>query len=633
MDLFQTSPARTRVLVIEDNPADRRILKQTLDRVTDPVFSEHAESLQDARRHRGRPWDVLLLDLHLPGSRGIETLHEAQSLFPDTPIIVLTGLSDESTGASAVKAGAQDYLVKSGYNAAILQRTIRHSRERFRLNADLRAERTRLNHILANTSEGIISIREDGSVQFANPAALKILGLSLASLQSRPWPYGFQVEGPHRMEIERAEGGGTTAELRLTRTESPEGSLFLCTLRDVSEEERLQRSLIEREKMAAVGELSSGIAHEFNNLLAAVQANVELVMLRHPESELGRNILTAIDRGKTLVQDLMTFNPHKAPQEGRTQLGSYFTVNQAVISKLVGPQVEVHVHPVPDSWSVPMGSGILNQIVINLAVNARDAMPEGGRVDVSFSVDPPPALKAPPESGGWACIHFKDTGCGMSEDVRRKVFDPFFTTKGRQGNGLGLTAVYNLVRDCGGDIRAESSPGQGSTFHVWLPRYDAAAEAVTSDSTEPSESPDKPLRVLFVEDEELLRLAMSSYLDTRGYDVTSVANGRAALDAIELTNMPFDAVVTDQVMPIMTGTEFLEHALPILPAATFVLTSAHELRNLRSQWPHAGRVHFLPKPYHGHELHEIIRKPHDPSSPADRSDGSPEVPLNPSPPA
>ncbi|MFP4542321.1 MAG: response regulator, partial [Opitutales bacterium] len=270
---------RTRVLVVEDNPADRVLLKQRLGCITEPIFAAYAETLTAAEHMSDRSWDVVLLDLHLPGSRGLETLQRAQEIFSDTtPIIVLTGLNDEELGAQAMQSGAQDYLVKSDYNAALLQRTIRHSRERFKLNADLRAERARLNHILENTSEGIVAVGGDLSVQFANRAAQRILGQSLDALVRQPWPHPLTTEQVTRIAIDHEDGGRVIAELRSNRTRDQHGRLFLCTLRDISEEERLQQSLIDREKMAAVGELSSGIAHEFNNLLTPVISYCQLAL-------------------------------------------------------------------------------------------------------------------------------------------------------------------------------------------------------------------------------------------------------------------------------------------------------------------------------------------------------------------
>lgn len=601
---------RIRILVVEDNPADRVLLKQRLGCITEPIHSGFAETLEEARRMRDRQWDIILLDLHLPGSRGFETLELAQKIFPKTPIIVLTGLKDEVLGSQAMQAGAQDYLVKNDYNASILERTIRHSRERFKLLADLAAQRSRLDDILEHTSEGVVAVNPLKQVVFANRAALGILGKDLETLRSQPWPLDLESTHPFRHTIDQGERGEVIAEVRTTRTTDRSDRLYLCSLRDVTEEARLQLGLIEREKMAAVGELSSGIAHEFNNLLAAVQANIELMMLRDPSDELGQNILTALDRGKTLVQDLMTFNPHKAPQKGRTQLGKYFSANRAVIDKLLGHGINFEIGESSDNWAVPMGPGMLNQVVINLAVNSRDAMRQGGTFKISFSEKPLPTYLEPeaPDLSElkWVRISFSDSGCGMSEEVRRRVFDAFFTTKGRKGNGLGLTAVYNLVRDSGGDIEVESKEGVGTTFHVWLPCYELVEKSSFEHEPVAVDDDSEPLRVLFVEDEDLLRMAMSSYLDTRGYDVTSVADGQAALDAIELTTKSFDAVISDQVMPRLNGTEFIERAMPLLPNAAFILTSAYEIRMIGKDWPLFDRVRFLPKPYHGHALHDLI---------------------------
>lgn len=603
---------KIRILVIEDSTADRVLLQQRLNCITDPIHAGYVETLAEAAVKKSAPWDVVLLDLYLPGSRGLETLAQAKKIFPDTPIIVLTGLADDALGTTAMQAGAQDYLVKADYNISVLQRSIRHSLERNKLTAELRSERTRLNHILENTSEGIVAISAEGVVVFANRAATRILNAPIEEIAGSKWPYELKTDCLTRITISHPEGEEVVAEMRVAFTRERGRYLYLCNLRNITEEDSLQRGMVEREKMVAVGELSSGIAHEFNNLLAAVQANIELMMLREPENDLARNILTATRRGKSLVQDLMTFNPHKAPQDGETELSNYLKSNREVLNRLLGQNIDLNLH-VPETESfVPIGPGKLNQIFINLTVNARDAMAsDGGSLTIKVETKSLPfELTGEDEavSPSWACISFVDTGIGMPPKIKNKIFRAFFTTKGQQGNGLGLNAVKNLVTENGGKITVESEEGVGTRFEIWLPTVASDAAKHTVKSVAPTNSDGDPFRILFVEDEELLRMAMSSYLDTRGFEITSVADGQAALDAIELSNRPFDAVVSDHIMPRLTGKQFIEQAIPLLPEAVFILTSAYDMKMIGRDWPCFDVVKYLPKPYHGHDLHDLIAK-------------------------
>ena len=604
---------RIRVLVVEDNTADRALLKQRFSCITDPIFTDFAESLSEASSKKSAHWDIVIIELDLPGSRGIDTLARAQKIFPASPIIVLTGIENEKLGTAAIEAGAQDFLIKTDYSIALLQRSIRYAIKRHQLATALRAERTRFNHILENTTDGIVAIGDDKLVVYANRAATKILNQPLEEIVGSAWPHDLNTERPGSIQIAHRGGETTVAETNVTFTRERGRYLHLCTLRLDSGREGLQRGMVEREKMVAVGEHSSGIAHEFNNLLAAVQANIELMMLRDPENDLARNILTATRRGKSLVQDLMTFNPHKAPQEGETELSNYLKTNRDVLSRLLGENVGLELEAPEKESFVAIGPGKLNQIFINLTVNARDAMAaNGGTLTIKADTTALPIKLGGEEKdqskADWICISFIDTGIGMSAEVKKKIFNAFYTTKGQEGNGLGLNAVENLVEENGGKIVAESEEGAGTRFDIWMPGTTCGTGLTPVNEEAPTRSDGEPFRVLFVEDEELLRMAMSSYLDTKGFEITSVADGQAALDAIELSNQTFDAVVTDHVMPRVTGKQLIEKARPLLPDTVFVLTSAYNMKMIGRNWECFDTVKFLPKPYHGHDLHDLLAK-------------------------
>ncbi len=433
-----TLSRRMRILVVEDNSTDRILLKQRFSCITDPIFTDFVESLSVAASKKSAGWDLLLLDLNLPGSRGLETLAQAQKIFPRTPIIVLTEIETEELGLGAMQAGAQDCLSKEDYSIALLQRSIRNSLERHKLAADLRSEHTRLNHILENTTEGIVAIGEDKKVVFANRAATKILNSPLEELTGSEWPHELDTDNDGRINESQPEGDTTVVETRVAFTRERGRYLHLCTLRNITGEGSLQRGTYERERMVAVGELSSGIAHEFNNLLAAVQANIELMMLRDPENDLARNILTATRRGKSLVQDLMTFNPHQAPLDGETELTNYLKTNRDVLSRLLGEHIELDLQVPKEEGFVSIGPGMLNQIFINLTVNARDAMAaKGGNLTIKAETKALPSELHGEEidkaSANWVCISFIDTGVGMAPEVKRRSSAPSTRPKVRKG--------------------------------------------------------------------------------------------------------------------------------------------------------------------------------------------------------
>ncbi|MBX9582081.1 MAG: PAS domain-containing protein [Gemmataceae bacterium] len=338
---------------------------------------------------------------------------------------------------------------------------------------------------------------------------------------------------------------------------------------DITDRKRLEDQLRQAAKMEAVGRLAGGIAHDFNNLLTVIRGNAELLRGEIP-SEAARmvdEVRQAADRAARLVRQLLTFSRPHAANPKVVDLNRVVGELAGIIRRLLGAAVEVEVGPAPYPVPVLADRGQLEQVVMNLAVNARDAMPGGGRLRLTTA-----------RAGAVARLSVADTGTGMPDEVKARIFDPFFTTKGPdKGTGLGLAVVHGIVKQAGGAIAVESTPGRGTTFHIDLPWSDrpAVATATVPVSLTSRTPPGGAGRsVLLVEDEDGIRTLARLTLTGRGYVVTEAADGAAALAALA-SGTAFDLVVTDLTMPGVGGREVAAKAAADRPGVKVVYMSGY----------------------------------------------------------
>ena len=375
---------------------------------------------------------------------------------------------------------------------------------------------------------------------------------------------------------------------------------------DVSEQRSLETKFAQSQKLQAVGQLAGGVAHDFNNLLTVIIGNCEFLLMRHKAgdpsfkeiNEIHQNAL----RAANLVRQLLAFSRKQTMQPKQLALGEVVGELAQMLRRLVGEGIALEVERDADLWPVHADEAQLSNAIINLVVNARDAMPNGGTVTIATAnqtVTQSSALgTAIMPAGDYVSIAVTDTGVGMSKEIQSKIFDPFFTTKPvGQGTGLGLATVYGFVKQTGGFITVDSEPGQGTTFRIYLPR--SRGETVVPAEAVPAAPRDVTGQdtILLVEDEEAVRSFAARALRMRGYHVLEAGGGEEALEIVRDPSVHIDLVITDVVMPNMDGPTLVRHVQDLKPGLAVIFMSGYAEEAFRKSEQSSEDIHFLPKPF------------------------------------
>jgi signal transduction histidine kinase/ActR/RegA family two-component response regulator len=383
---------------------------------------------------------------------------------------------------------------------------------------------------------------------------------------------------------------------------------------ELAERKRLEDQLRQAQKMEAVGRLAGGVAHDFNNLLTVIQGNVELARAELPPENPVRPYLDdlhqAAESAASLTRQLLAFSRRQIVQPQVISLNALVTRVSKMLGRLLGEDITLDLQLATDLGGVLADPGQFEQVLLNLAVNARDAMPAGGTLtirteDVCFGAgDPglPPQLRP----GSHVRLLVRDTGQGMDEAVRRQIFEPFFTTKPKgRGTGLGLATVFGAVSQAGGVIQVDSEPGKGTTFSILLPRVGEAPDASPGPRTAGQGGAE---RVLLVEDDPMVRDLALRFLRQLGYGVVVAAGGLEALATLESLREPIDVLFTDVVMPGMNGRELAERVAALRPAVKVLYTSGYAEDVIATHGVVDREVHFLVKPYSMQTLARKLRE-------------------------
>ena len=388
------------------------------------------------------------------------------------------------------------------------------------------------------------------------------------------------------------------------------------TVQDITERKLLEERLRHSQKMDAVGQLAGGIAHDFNNILTVIQGYTELIAYQPEIDEQTRNYANQIsisaERASRLTRQLLAFSRKQLMQLKSLDLNGLLHNLAPMLQRLLGEQIQLHLNLQPDSPAVLADSGMVEQVLVNLVVNARDAMPKGGRLIIETSLHQidPDYCRIHPEalSGQFVCLGVIDTGCGMDAETIDHIFEPFFTTKdvGR-GTGLGLPTVYGIIKQHQGWIQVASHPGRGSAFKVFLPLAspdDPQAERPVRRTT----AADLPETILLVEDEPPLRQLAKSILERYGHHVLEAGSGPEALSVWKEFSDRIDMLLTDMVMPGgMTGRELALRLQAQNPSLKVLYTSGYSLDFVESDLLLREGVNFVPKPYSGTSLSQAVR--------------------------
>jgi len=496
-----------RVLLVEDDETNSAMLRKALAAARPPIEVAQCRTLTEAIAHLGESsFDAVLLNLDLPDSRGLQTIDRALAEIPGLPIVVMTAAEEPDLGVAAVQHGAQDYLVKSDSDTKYLSRVLRYAVERAGFQAELAHREQHFRALIEHAHDMVVLLAPDGVILYQSPATQRVLGYSPAELigsnvlelvhpVDRPrahellatWPaiqYNDDPVLPFRIRHKNGSWRDLEALGRNLSSDPRDG--LIINARDVTERVRAEEELKETEaklrqvqKMDAIGRLAGGIAHDFNNILTAIYGYADLLLSDLDPGDQRRSDVEEIrllaQRAANLTRQLLAFSRQQMLQLQVLDLNIVIAAVQNMLERMIGTDVQVLFEPAAGLWPVRADRGQIEQVMMNLAGNARDAMPEGGSLVVrtgnrSLSEPSPdfPGLKP----GDYVLLTVTDTGVGMPEDVRTHVFEPFFTTKEQgKGTGLGLATIYGIVKQSGGGIYVASAEKQGTTFSIYLPRH------------------------------------------------------------------------------------------------------------------------------------------------------------------
>jgi two-component system cell cycle sensor histidine kinase/response regulator CckA len=512
-----------------------------------------------------------------------------------------------------------------------------------------RESEERLRTVIENLSEGLIISDLDGQLLHWNRAGIemhgfrsldegllhlpefeKIFELSTPDgdiLNFNEWPLPRIIRGePVRnleLRIRRFNtdweriyiyGGGIVRE--------PGGKLLaFLTITDITERKILEEQFRQSQKMEAVGRLAGGIAHDFNNLLTAITGYSQLTLRRlSAEDPLRSNIeeiKKAGDRAASLTRQLLAFSRKQVLQPKVLDINSVVSDMEKMLHRLLGEDIELRIVLASELGTIKADPGQIEQVIMNLAVNARDAMPDGGKLTIETEnvfiseeyVKHPTTVR----SGHYAILAVSDIGIGMDEQMQAHIFDPFFTTKELgKGTGLGLSTVYGIVKQSGGHIEVYSEVGRGTTFKVYFPLVDEGTKEYKR-SIESKESPQGTETVLLAEDDEILRRLICMVLKGNGYQVLEAANGSAALLACKSHQEPIHLLLTDVIMPEMNGRQLVDRLTPVRPEMKVLFMSGYTDDAIVHQGVLADGVNFIQKPFPpsalAHKVREVLDAP------------------------
>ena len=630
------------VLLIEDNPGDVLLIREMLSEARGAAYrvKTAAKLAQGMEILGGGGIDILLLDLGLPDSQGLDTLSRVTEKKIGLPIIVLTGLSDERTGVRAIQAGAQDYLLKGEVSPPLLDRTILYAIERKEALDKVRRAKEEWERTFDAMPEIITLQDREMRIVRANRAAHAFFKVRLGELCGRYCYDIFRGESkpclgcPELVTIhDKACHQGVIAHERLGKIfhvstssildDRGELEYLVHIAQDITEQKRLEEELFQAHKLEALGTLAGGIAHDFNNILMAILGYTDLAMADLPAESPIRDHLEQVmqggNRAKELVRQLLNFC-HKrvlAAEEGEQPILNPSPVVKEAMKMLrasLPSTIEIRKEIDPECGYVVIDPTNLYQIIVNLCTNAVSAMPDGkGVITVRLAAktmgadeSEPPATSSP-SPGHYVELAVMDTGVGIDHAIIERIFDPYFTTKDRgKGTGLGLATVQGIVKDAGGGIMVESEVGKGSTFRVLLPLYSMVPEQRGRQVE--AAIPRGSERLIVVDDEHSLVEMLQQLLEGLGYRVVTATSGQQALDLFLATPGGFDLVITDQTMPGMTGAELAEALLKVRPTLPIILHTGYSNLISEEQARAIGIKGFAMKPMEFGKLAGLIRE-------------------------
>lgn len=570
--------------------------------------------------------DIYLLDYRLGDRNGLELLRAAMKAGCTAPMILLTGQGDHEIDVEAMKAGAADYLEKSQITAYALERSIRYALERKRTEQKIREQAA-----LLDVATDAISVQAlDSTILFWNKGAERLYGWTAPTAIGKKASELLYLDVPTQLAIAQkivlAQGEWrgqlsqvtqTGAEIivesrwTLVRDEQGQPKSILVVNTDITEKKQLEAQFLRAQRMESLGTLASGIAHDLNNILAPILMTAQLLETQlHDErsQRLLPILVTNAKRGAALVKQVLSFAKGLEGKRSVLQLRHIISEIKQITKETFPKSIEICIDVPQSLWTVSGDATQLHQVLMNLCVNARDAMQEGGTLTISaqnLEVDQSYVRKhLDAKVGSYVVLTVTDTGCGIPPEVMDRIFEPFFTTKGiGKGTGLGLSTVIGIVKSHGGFINVESEIGKGTQFQMYLP----AVEAVETLEVEDLELPQGHGElILVVDDEAPIRETTKTSLETYNYRAVTASNGIEAVALYAEYRDEVSVVITDMLMPAMDGPTTIRTLQKMNPMVKVIAVSGLASKDKMNTVAAAGVKSFLSKPFTTQELLQTI---------------------------
>jgi two-component system cell cycle sensor histidine kinase/response regulator CckA len=644
-------PESHRILIIDDEPRMCESLQVLLSgRGFEVQTADNGRHGLRALARQG--FDLVLLDLMLPDMSGLAVLEQIRKQHPEVLVIIFSGHASIDSAVAALKIGAFDYIRKPLEYEELLKRVEnaleqrRLTKEKETIQWELDQARKRYQFLVESSPDIIYTLDAQGRFSFVNDAFERLLGMPRDQVLGRHYSEIVDPQDVGRSQYvfnERRTGprAGAGTELRLAgqpisgpgagpgaaqphlpvevkaqgiydKEPQEKDKRFLGTYgvaRDIRERKALEEHLQQEEKMEAVARLAGGIAHDFNNFLAAIVGNVALAKMQVPASE---EVFARLDemeraalRARDLTRQLITFARGGVALKRPGSLAEL--VRDAATFVLRGSNVSCLFEFPKDLWGAEFDPGQITQVVQNLAINADQAMPEGGTLSVrGENVTVTASYRLPLKPGRYVRITVEDEGCGIAQENLGKIFDPFFTTK-QNGTGFGLSTAYSIMKNHGGYLSVESKVGVGSRFYLFLPALQGTVEAVKKERPPIREGRGK---ILVMDDDRSLLDVYGRLLSHLGYDPTVVVDGTEALQRYREARQggePYAAVIMDLTIPgAMGGRETIKRLLDLDPGAVAIIASGHTNDPVLTNFRQYGFREVISKPFTAEKLSEVL---------------------------
>ncbi len=629
---------RPKILIVDDEPRMCDSLEVLLS--NEGYKTQTAYSGQEALRWLGeRNIDLVLLDIVMPDMNGLDIMDHIKRHQLDSLVIVITGHASMDSAIESLRRGAHDYLRKP-FEFDELVKRVENAVEQKKLkeeytviNGKLQLSERRYQYLVKNSPDIIYTVDLDGSFTYVNPAWERILGHSAEMVIGRTFAdFALQEVAEECLNIlKKVEKQGVTISDASCPLVHKDGSSRLFSMsgapnldatgkvvgmvgmfRDITEQKKLEAQLAQAQKMEAIGTLAGGIAHDFNNLLMGIQGRTSLMFLNidrdHFHYEHLKGIENIVESGANLTKQLLGFARGGKYEVKPTDVNTLIDKTARMFGR-TRKEIMIHTDFDGEIWTVEADRGQIEQVMLNLYVNAWHAMPEGGTLLLrtkNTHLRHEEALPFGIEPGLYVNITIKDTGMGMDNETLKRIFEPFFTTKEMsRGTGLGLASAYGIIKNHGGIIDVSSEKGRGTTFSIFLPRSEKdvqekiASPATLSLGTE---------SILLVDDEEMIIEVGQEILREMGYNVYLARTGREAVEVYKNNKQEIDMVILDMIMPDMGGGETYDKIKEIHPEVKVLLSSGYSIEGQASEILARGCNGFIQKPFSAKQLSQTIRQ-------------------------